>query len=57
MAPASPSDTYHNALQRCVSKRLTDTQTPSFWGRYDKVLAMNSLSKAYGLPGLRIGWG
>ncbi len=38
------------------AERLTDTQTPSFWGRYDKVLAMNSLSKAYGLPGLRIGW-
>ncbi len=34
----------------------TDIQTPSFWGRYDKVLALNSLSKAYGLPGLRIGW-
>ncbi|MGA9351958.1 MAG: aminotransferase class I/II-fold pyridoxal phosphate-dependent enzyme [Anaerolineae bacterium] len=38
------------------AERLTDIQTPSFWGRYDKVLAMNSLSKAYGLPGLRIGW-
>jgi aspartate/methionine/tyrosine aminotransferase len=38
------------------AERLADTQTPSFWGRYDKVLAMNSLSKAYGLPGLRIGW-
>jgi len=38
------------------TERLTDTRTPSFWGRYDKVLAMNSLSKAYGLPGLRIGW-
>jgi aspartate/methionine/tyrosine aminotransferase len=38
------------------AERLTDTQTPSFWGQYDKVLAMNSLSKAYGLPGLRIGW-
>ncbi len=37
-------------------ERVTDTQTPSFWGRYHKVLAMNSLSKAYGLPGLRIGW-
>jgi aspartate/methionine/tyrosine aminotransferase len=35
---------------------LVDTQSPSFWGRYDKVLAMNSLSKAYGLPGLRTGW-
>jgi len=38
------------------AEHLTDTQTPSFWGRYDRVLAMNSLSKAYGLPGLRIGW-
>jgi aspartate/methionine/tyrosine aminotransferase len=38
------------------AERLNDEQTPSFWGRYDKVLATNSLSKAYGLPGLRIGW-
>ena len=38
------------------AERLTEAETPSFWGRYDKVLAMNSLSKAYGLPGLRIGW-
>jgi aspartate/methionine/tyrosine aminotransferase len=38
------------------AERLTDTQTPSFWGRYDKVLAVNSMSKAYGLPGLRLGW-
>jgi aspartate/methionine/tyrosine aminotransferase len=38
------------------TERLSDEQTQTFWGRYDKVLAMNSLSKAYGLPGLRIGW-
>ena len=37
-------------------ERLTDTQTPSFYGRYDKVIAVGSMSKAYGLPGLRIGW-
>ncbi|MEW5901649.1 MAG: aminotransferase class I/II-fold pyridoxal phosphate-dependent enzyme [Acidobacteriota bacterium] len=30
--------------------------TPSFWGMYDKVVIVNGLSKAYGLPGLRIGW-
>jgi aspartate/methionine/tyrosine aminotransferase len=30
--------------------------TPSFWGGYDRVLVSNGLSKAYGLPGLRIGW-
>lgn len=34
----------------------TDLQTSTFYGRYDRVLAVNSLSKAYGLPGLRIGW-
>jgi aspartate/methionine/tyrosine aminotransferase len=38
------------------SERLTDEETPSFWGRYDKVLIQQSLSKAYGLPGLRLGW-
>jgi len=38
------------------AERLTDEETPSFWGRYDKVLIQQSLSKAYGLPGLRLGW-
>jgi aspartate/methionine/tyrosine aminotransferase len=38
------------------AERLTDDFTPSFWGQYDKVLAIGSMSKAYGLPGLRIGW-
>lgn len=38
------------------AERLTDEETPSFFGRYDKVLVTGSLSKAYGLPGLRIGW-
>jgi aspartate/methionine/tyrosine aminotransferase len=30
--------------------------TRSFWGCHDRVLVTNSLSKAYGLPGLRLGW-
>ncbi len=38
------------------AERLADEQTPSFYGKYEKVLAVGSLSKAYGLPGLRIGW-
>ena len=33
-----------------------DDPVPSFWGRYDRVLVTNSLSKAYGLPGVRLGW-
>jgi len=30
--------------------------TPSFWGGHERVIVVNGLSKAYGLPGLRIGW-
>jgi aspartate/methionine/tyrosine aminotransferase len=30
--------------------------TPTFYGRYDKVLVTGGLSKAFGLPGLRLGW-
>jgi aspartate/methionine/tyrosine aminotransferase len=31
-------------------------ETPSFWGMYDRAICVNSMSKAYGLAGLRIGW-
>jgi aspartate/methionine/tyrosine aminotransferase len=30
--------------------------TPTVWGRYERVAVTSGLSKAYGLPGLRIGW-
>lgn len=30
--------------------------TPSFWGSYPRTIVTAGLSKAYGLPGLRIGW-
>lgn len=35
---------------------LEGPETPSFRGRYDRLVVTNSLSKAYGLAGLRIGW-
>jgi hypothetical protein len=35
---------------------LDGVRTPTFWGRYDRVLATGGLSKAFGLPGLRTGW-
>lgn len=30
--------------------------TPTVWGRYERAIVSSGLSKAYGLPGLRIGW-
>jgi len=35
---------------------LDGVMAPTFWDRYRKVIVVNGLSKAYGLPGLRIGW-
>ncbi len=35
---------------------LADEPTPTARGRSDRVVVTASLSKAYGLPGLRIGW-
>lgn len=35
---------------------LDAVESPSMWGRSDRVLITSGLSKAYGLPGLRIGW-
>ena len=38
------------------AERKTDDQAPTFYGRSERVIAVGSMSKAYGLPGLRIGW-
>lgn len=38
------------------AEREREEETPSFYGRYDKVIGIGSMSKAYGLPGLRVGW-
>ena len=35
---------------------LEADETPTFWGMYNKLICVNSMSKAYGLAGLRIGW-
>lgn len=38
------------------TERGDRSETPTFWGSYDRLICTNSLSKAYGLAGLRIGW-
>ena len=35
---------------------LEADDSPSMWGRGERVIVTSGLSKAYGLPGLRIGW-
>jgi aspartate/methionine/tyrosine aminotransferase len=35
---------------------LDSVETPTMWGRYERVIVTSGLSKAYGLPGLRLGW-
>lgn len=35
---------------------LDGIEKPSFYGMYDKVMVNGGLSKAYALPGLRLGW-
>jgi hypothetical protein len=34
----------------------TDQATPTFWGRSDRVVVTSGLSKAFAMPGLRVGW-
>jgi len=34
----------------------TDVTSPTFFGRYEKAVITSGLSKAFGMPGLRIGW-
>lgn len=35
---------------------LDGNTTTTFWGSCERAIVVNGLSKAYGLPGLRIGW-
>jgi aspartate/methionine/tyrosine aminotransferase len=39
-----------------LGAELDGVRTKSFWGMSDRVIVTSGLSKAYGIPGVRIGW-
>jgi aspartate/methionine/tyrosine aminotransferase len=39
-----------------LGAEIEGERTPSFWGMSDRVIVASGLSKAYGIPGARIGW-
>jgi len=39
-----------------LGAEITAPRTRSFWGMGDRVIVTSGLSKAYGIPGVRIGW-
>jgi hypothetical protein len=39
-----------------LGAEISRPRTPSFWGMSDRVIVTSGLSKAYGIPGVRIGW-
>src|SRR3954470_13229351 len=39
-----------------LGAEITAPRTKSFWGMSDRVIVTSGLSKAYGIPGVRIGW-
>jgi aspartate/methionine/tyrosine aminotransferase len=56
VAAASRAGAWIVADEVYTGAELEPPETPSFFGDYERVLATGSLSKAYGLPGLRVGW-
>jgi aspartate/methionine/tyrosine aminotransferase len=55
-ALAAPHGTWVLADEIYRGAELDGRETATMWGRYDRVIVTGGLSKAYGLPGLRIGW-
>jgi aspartate/methionine/tyrosine aminotransferase len=39
-----------------LGAEIDGPRTKSFWGMGDRVIVTSGLSKAYGIPGLRVGW-
>lgn len=53
---AADADTWLLSDEVYLGAEREGPRTESLWGAHEKTLITNGLSKAYGLPGLRIGW-
>jgi aspartate/methionine/tyrosine aminotransferase len=49
-------DAYLLADEVYLGAEIDCPRTPSFWGMSERVIVTSGLSKAYGIPGVRIGW-
>jgi len=49
-------DAYLLADEVYLGAEIDCARTSSFWGMSEKVIVTSGLSKAYGIPGVRIGW-
>jgi aspartate/methionine/tyrosine aminotransferase len=49
-------DTWLLADEVYLGAEIEGDRTRSFWGMSEKVIVTSGLSKAYGIPGVRIGW-
>jgi len=53
---AADNDAWFVADEIYRGAEIQDEKAPSIHGIYEKAIITSSLSKAYGLPGLRVGW-
>jgi aspartate/methionine/tyrosine aminotransferase len=56
VAMAQRADAYLVADEVYQGAEFDGNVTPSFWGMSDRVIVTSGLSKAFGIPGVRIGW-
>jgi aspartate/methionine/tyrosine aminotransferase len=56
VARCQATGTYLLADEVYLGAEIHRERTRSFWGMSDRVIVTSGLSKAYGIPGVRIGW-